>query len=198
MSLQTIAFSAAIATCAFLLAPNSKDDSLSARPGPSAWSTQRTSTRELDDATIVAIFDAANTADIETGKIAVARGRSSEVRTFGAMLVRDHEQVRQMGRDLAKKLGVTTTHPADDAGTRAHDAAMAKLRAVSDADFDHAFLVHEEAFHASVINAVTTTLLPAIRNAELKALVTKVAPAFEAHRRAAEDLDKQIAARGDR
>lgn len=197
MLLQTISLSAAIVACAFLLPPNSKGGALSASPRPSATSKPRASTRALDYATIVAIFDAANTADIETGKLAAARGRSSEVRTFGAMLAHDHEQVRQMGRDLAKKLGVVPTPPVDDAGTRAHEAAMAKLRAASDADFDHAFLAHEEAFHASVINAVTTTLLPAIRNAELKALVTKVAPAFEAHRRAAEDLDKQIAARGD-
>ena len=40
----------------------------------------------LDDATIVALFDNANTADIETGKLASQRGHSSEVRQFGAML----------------------------------------------------------------------------------------------------------------
>ena len=39
----------------------------------------------LDDPTIVAIFDAANTADIETGRLAVERGASKEVRDFGAM-----------------------------------------------------------------------------------------------------------------
>ena len=33
------------------------------------------------------------------------------------------------------------------------------------AAFDHAFLQHEVAFHRSVIDAVSTTLLPAIRNA---------------------------------
>ena len=48
----------------------------------------------LDDATIVAIFDAANTADIETGTLAVERGRSQEVRDYGGMLVRDHKAVR--------------------------------------------------------------------------------------------------------
>ncbi len=63
--------------------------------------------KSLDDATIVAIFDAANTADIETGQLAAERGHSKEVREFGAMLVRDHKMVRQTGRDLAKKLGVT-------------------------------------------------------------------------------------------
>lgn len=155
-------------------------------------------TRPLDDATIVAIFDAANTADIETGKLAAERGASKEVRAFGAMLAHDHEQVRQMGRDLARKLGVTPTPPADDAGARAHSAAMTKLRALSGADFDRAFLAHEESFHAAVIAAVTTTLLPAIQNAELKALVTKVAPAFEAHRRAANDMARQLASKGGR
>lgn len=149
----------------------------------------------LDDPTIVAIFDAANTADIETGKLAAERGGSKEVRAFGAMLAHDHEQVRQMGRDLAKKLKVTPTPPADDAAAKAHAAAMAKLRALSGAEFDRAFLAHEESFHASVIDAVTTTLLPAIQNGELKALVVKVAPAFEAHRRAAEQMAKQLASR---
>src|SRR5438094_6123054 len=40
----------------------------------------------LDDATIVAIFDNANTVDIETGKLAAKRGHSKDVRQFGAML----------------------------------------------------------------------------------------------------------------
>src|SRR5687768_13942642 len=74
----------------------------------------------LDDPTIVAIFDAANTADIETGLLAAERGHSKEVRAFGEMLARDHKQVRQIGRDLATKLGVTPTPPKDDAGAKAH------------------------------------------------------------------------------
>jgi predicted outer membrane protein len=44
----------------------------------------------LDDATIVAIFDNANTFDIETGKLAAKRGQSKEVREFGAMLAALH------------------------------------------------------------------------------------------------------------
>jgi len=153
---------------------------------------------DLDDATIIAIFDAANSADIETGKLAETRGGSKEVRDFGAMLARDHQSVRQMGRDLAKKLGVTPTPPADDAAARNHAAAMASLRRLSGPEFDRAFLAHEVAFHAAVIAAVNSTLLPAIENAELKALVVKVAPAFEAHRLAAENMGSKLAARSGR
>src|SRR5215475_16047162 len=59
----------------------------------------------LDDPTIVAIFDAANTSDIETGELGAKKGTTAAVREFGAMLARDHKAVRQLGRDLAKKLG---------------------------------------------------------------------------------------------
>ena len=149
-------------------------------------------TGELDDPTIVAIFDAANTADIETGQLAAERGQSAEVREFGAMLARDHQQVRQLGRDLARKLGVTPTPPKDDPGAKAHAEAIASLRAKKGADFDRAFLQHEAAFHKSVIEAVQGTLLPAIRNEELRALVVKVAPAFQAHMLASQKLERKL------
>jgi putative membrane protein len=149
----------------------------------------------LDDPTIVAIFDAANTVDIETGKLAAERGASNAVRQFGAMLARDHQAVRRQGRDLAKKLGVTPTPPADQAGARAHAAAMQKLRKLQGADFDRAFLLHEEIFHREVIAAVKSTLLPAIKNPELRELVIKVAPAFQAHMEMAQNLSKQLASR---
>ena len=145
----------------------------------------------LDDATIVAIFDAANTADIETGELAVKMGSTKTIRDFGAMLARDHKAVRQQGRDLAKKLGVTPTPPKDDDSAKQHAAVLKKLRGLSGAEFDKAFLQNEVGYHDAVIAAVQKTLLPAIQNAELKELVTKVAPAFVAHRDAAKNmLDK--------
>src|SRR3954470_23440478 len=82
------------------------------------------STAKLDDPTIVAIFDAANTYDMETGSLAARKGNSSEVREFGAMIARDHENVRTQGRELAKSLHVTPTPPANFALATAHADAM--------------------------------------------------------------------------
>ena len=146
---------------------------------------------KLDDPTIVAIFDAANTYDIETGSLAVKKGSSKKVRDFGAMIARDHKSVRQQGRDLAKSLGVTPTPPSDFALAKAHADAMKSLRRLHGKAFDRAFLQHEVDFHNAVIGAVTQTLLPAIQNAQVKDLVTKVAPAFVAHRDAAQNLLNQ-------
>lgn len=148
--------------------------------------------RDLDDPTIVAIFDMANTNDAETGALAVQRGQNPEVRAFGEMLIRDHNGMRQTGRDLAKKLGVTPTPPPEGPFSLKHKAAMKMLREVNTAEFDQAFLKHEASYHAEVIQLVSETLLPAIVNAELKALVVKVSPAFEAHRAGAEALAKRL------
>ena len=185
MRRKTLAALAVIAAASIVAAGAAPAGDTEALIGPPA----------LDDPTIVAIFDAANTADIETGMLAQQKGTSAEVREFGAMLVRDHTMVRQQGRDLASKLGVTPTPPKDDASAKAHGAAMTRLRAMTGKAFDHAFLQHEVAFHKSVIDAVQSTLLPAIQNAELKDLVVKVAPAFQAHMLAADNLDKKLSSR---
>ena len=137
--------------------------------------------QSLTDANIIAIFDAANTYDIETGTLGEQKGSSKEVRAVGTSLVRDHQAVRQQGRDLAKKLGVTPMAPAVNPLAEAHANALAELKAKSGSAFDRAFLDHEIAYHQAVIDAVTKTLLPAIQNAELKAFVEKIAPAFQAH-----------------
>lgn len=147
---------------------------------------------KLDDPTIIAIFDAANTWDIQTGNIAAKKGSTKEIRDFGAMLARDHTTVRQQGRDLVKKLGVTPTPPKNFAMARDHAAAVAKLNGLKGKAFDRAFLEHEIAFHKAVIDAVNASLLPALQNPEARDLVTKVAPAFQAHMMAAQNLlDKQ-------
>jgi putative membrane protein len=136
----------------------------------------------LDDPTIVAIFDAANSWDVETGQLALKKSRNEEVRRFATMMVNDHRAVRQLGRDLAQKLRVTPTPPGKDfALARDHVSAMKSLRALNGAAFDRAYMDHEVRYHQAVIDAVTTQLLPATKNAEVRALEEKVAPNFVAH-----------------
>lgn len=156
---------------------------------PTVAARSQAAAGKLDDPTIVAIFDAANTYDMETGSLAVSKGHTKAVRDFGAMLVRDHRNVRQQGRDLAKSLKVTPTSPGKDFPlTKAHAAAMRSLRSLRGSAFDRAFLQHEVDYHNAVLDAVTKTLLPATQNAQVKDLETKVAPAFVAHRDRAQSL----------
>ena len=139
----------------------------------------------LDDPTIVAIFDAANTYDVEAGALAV--------RDLAQQFVNDHKAVRQQGRDLAKKLGVTPTPPKENPLAADHEKAMKSLKGQSGAAFDRAYAAEEIRYHQQVIDAIQGTLLPAIKNAELKALVEKVAPAFQGHLEAAKHLESELA-----
>lgn len=147
---------------------------------------------KLDDATILAIFDQANSADIYTGQLGVKYGHSAEVRSLGKMVVRDHVAVQQMGRDLAKKLGIVPMPPDNDTSIADHARAVSLLQAKSGPEFDKAYLKHEMAFHQSVIDAVKVTLLPAIRNSELKKLVGDVLPGFEHHLSATKAAAKKL------
>ena len=136
---------------------------------------------KLDDATIFAIFDQANTADIWAGRIAVKKGQSEDVQMLGKMVAVDHVAVQQMARDLAAKLGIIPTPPENDTSADSLAKTVALLQSKSGADFDRAYLQHEVIFHQSVVDAVKKTLLPAIQNEELRALVNKVLPGFEQH-----------------
>lgn len=164
------------AAAALVVAP------LAIAPAAAAQSTA------LDDPTIVAIFDAANSWDMETGALAAKKGTTKEVRDYGEMIARDHKAVRQMGRDLATKLGVTPTPPKNFGMAKDHAAAVSTLEAAQGTAFDRAFLQHEVAFHKAVIDAMNTTLLPSLKNEEVKSLVKKVEPAFSAHMLAAQNL----------
>jgi putative membrane protein len=154
---------------------------------PSA-ANARVTRADVDDPTICAIFDAANTWDVETSDIAVKKGSTKEVRDLAAMFSRDHKAVRQQGRDLVKKLHVTPTPPKDFALATDHAQAMKTLESTSGKAFDRAYLEHEVAYHKAVIDAINNTLLPATQNAELKDLQVKVGPAFQAHMMAAQRL----------
>src|SRR5690348_8811611 len=72
----------------------------------------------LDDPTIVAIFDAANTYDIESSGLAAKKATHPDIQALAKDFVNAHTGVRQQGRDLAKKLGVTPTPPKDDRSAR--------------------------------------------------------------------------------
>lgn len=136
---------------------------------------------KLDDATIFAIFDQTNTADVWAGRLAVKRAHSPEVRELGKMVATDHEAVQQSWRDLAKKLGVIPTPPANDTSAQKLAQTVALLQSKSGPEFDRVYLEHEIVFHGSVIDTIKGKLLPAIRNDEFRALVTQALPGFEHH-----------------
>ena len=69
---------------------------------------------------------------------------------------------------------------------------MKALASTKGKAFDKAYIDHEVSYHQAVIDAVTSQLLPATKNAERKALEVKVAPNFQAHLGAGKDVQQKI------
>ena len=148
----------------------------------------------INDAQIAAIVVTANQVDIDAGKLASTKGSSAAVKTFGKQMVTDHTGVNKQAGDLVAKLGVKPEDNPTAASLKTGGADNVRmLSGLSGAAFDKAYVDHEVAYHQQVLAAIDQTLIPGAQNAELKALLVKVRPAFQAHLEHAQNLQKTLA-----
>lgn len=140
------------------------------------------SAQGVTDAQIAAIVVTANQVDIDAGKLATSKGSNADIKAFGTQMVTDHTGVNKQATDLVTKLSVK---PEDNATSQSLKSGgeknIADLKALKGAAFDKAYIDHEVAYHQQVLDALDKTLIPGAKNSELKALLVKVRPAFEAH-----------------
>jgi putative membrane protein len=135
-----------------------------------------------NDAQIAHIVVTANQVDIDAGKLAESKSTNTDVKAFGQRMVTDHTGVNKSATELVTKLKVTPEdNPTSQALKKGGEENLAKLKDLSGAAFDKAYVDHEVAYHQQVLDAVDKTLIPNAKNEELKALIVKVRPAFVAH-----------------
>lgn len=146
-----------------------------------------------NDAEIAAIVVAANAVDIDAGKLAQSRTGSKTVRAFAERMVADHTSVNQQATALVQKLNVTPAENDTSMGLKKDGGAtLAKLKGMSGKAFDKAYVDNEVTYHQTVLDALDKTLIPNAANAELKALLVKVRPAFVAHLEHAKHLQAEL------
>lgn len=149
------------------------------------------------DPQIAAIVVTANQVDIEAGKLAKSKSSSEAVKDFAELMIKDHSAVNQSATELVQKLHVT---PESSASSRSlqqgGDQNLAKLKGMSGNAFERAYIDHEVAYHQAVLDTVDKTLIPSAKNAELKALLVKVRPAFVAHLEHAKQLQASLSKSG--
>jgi putative membrane protein len=137
---------------------------------------------QVTDPQIAKIVVTANQVDIDAGKLAASKATNAEVKKFAQTMVTDHTGVNKQAVALVTKLNVT---PADnDTAKSLYDGGaknVTNLKTLKGKEFDKAYIDNEVAYHTAVIEAVDKTLIPGAQNAELKALLVSVRPAFVAH-----------------
>jgi putative membrane protein len=104
--------------------------------------------------------------------------------------------VNKAAVELVTKLKVT---PQDNPTSQSLKAGgvknVAHLETLAGAAFDKAYVDQEVTYHAAVLDAVDKVLIPNAANAELKALLVKVRPAFVAHLEHAKQLQASLGGR---
>jgi putative membrane protein len=150
-----------------------------------------------NDAQIAAIVVTANQVDIDAGELAKSMSKSKAVQDFAQLMITDHSGVNKSATDLVTKLHVTPeSNPTSESLKSGGDKNLASLRKLSGPAFDKAYVDHEVAYHQAVLDAVDKTLIPSAKNAELKALLVKVRPAFVAHLEHAKMLQASVGSSG--
>jgi putative membrane protein len=159
----------------------------------SAFTMPAHAAQTVSDAQIAAIVVTANQVDIDAGKFAAEKSTNPEVKAFANTMVRDHTAVNQSAVDLVTKLKVSPEENDTSRSLKAGgDTNIAALRKLDGMRLDKAYVDHEVAYHEQVIQALDTVLIPNAHNAELKALLVKVRPAFVEHLNHAKHLQTQI------
>jgi putative membrane protein len=148
-----------------------------------------------NDAQIASIVVTANQVDIDAGKLATSKASKPDVKAFAQQMVTDHTGVNKQATELVTRLKVT---PEDNATSQSlksgGDTNLATLKGLSGAAFDKAYIDHEVAYHQQVLDAVDKVLIPSASNADLKALLVKVRPAFVAHLEHAKHVQASLGA----
>jgi putative membrane protein len=152
-----------------------------------------TSAQGVNDAQIASIVVTANQVDIDAGKVAETSGTNAQVKAYGRQMATDHAGVNKQATELVTKLKVTPEDNPTSQSLKAGGAENVKtLHGLKGAAFDRAYIDHEVAYHQQVLDAIDKTLIPSASNAELKALLVKVRPAFVAHLEHAKTIQSSL------
>jgi putative membrane protein len=147
------------------------------------------SSSKLDDAQIAAITDAANSAEVEQGRLAQSKASDPRVRSFAAMMVEHHGEAR---RDQ-QALSVSKQDSADSERlSKEADTALSSLQQKSGTEFDRAYIQLQCEEHRKVLNDLDQKLLPSAKDPALRSYLEKLKPKVQDHLAQAERLQKEL------
>lgn len=147
----------------------------------------------LTDPNIAAMILAANNTDISYARLVPSRAERADVKAFGQRMLTDHTGVNGQVNDLLTKLNVTPVENTASLDFRDESANRRDaMRDLSGYTFDSTYIENEVSYHIRFLASIDSILIPAARNAQLKALLTAVRPAVAAHLAHAEQVRANV------
>ena len=138
----------------------------------------------LNDNDVAAIFLAANNTDVSYAQVALApeRTKNPDVIAFANRMLSDHGGLNKAALELFSNTGLRPRDNTISLDFRDESAAKRDtLRERTGAAFDSTYMANEVRYHTRLLAAIDSVLLPATKQAELRAMLTRVRPAVAAH-----------------
>ncbi|MET0320010.1 MAG: DUF4142 domain-containing protein [Duganella sp.] len=131
---------------------------------------------KADTARLVAIAQA-NIAEVEAGKMAVEKSSNPDVKAFAQMMIDDHTKGLEETQKVATAKNVTLPTEPDPA----HKKMAAELKALSGAGFDSTYVAKAGVADHTKVHAALLKDMGAAKDADVKALATKLEPTVAHH-----------------
>jgi len=141
----------------------------------------------LNDEQIAGITDAANSAEIEQGKLARLKSKDAAVQKFAAKMIAAHEEAKKNQDKL--KLPTAESMLGNSLGTEAASALNA-LKGADGKDFDKAYIDAQVTEHQKLLDALNDKLIPNVKNPDLKAYLNQILPHVSRHLQEAQEIQR--------
>lgn len=128
-----------------------------------------------------------NQAEIQSCLLAEKRAQNLAVKAFARLMVDDHVAIESQLAAVANAQGVQLANGLGSEG----DATMAKMKTVSKAGFDSAFMQHQVEDHTDDVQKMQHELEVA-KNPEVRALVYTALPVLQQHLQLAEAVQSSL------
>ena len=150
----------------------------------------------ISDANIAAMVLASNNTDISYARLVPSRAQRNDVKKFAERMLTDHTGVNALVTNLLTKLDVAPEDNAISLDMRDESANKRDLmRELAGFTFDSTYMENEVAYHQKFLASIDNQMIPAARNADLRALLTAVRPAVAAHLAHAEQVRADVLAK---
>ena len=169
-------------------------DSAQAEPAQPAAAARRTG--PLGDANITAMVLALNNTDISYARLVPSRAQRDDVKRFAERMLTDHAGLNSLVTALLTKLDIAAQDNIASLDMRDESATKRDLmRELAGFAFDSTYVANEVTYHQKFLASLDNEMLPNVKNADLRSLLTTMRPAVAAHLAHAEQLWADVMAK---
>jgi putative membrane protein len=174
--------------------------------GMSTTGTMNETATGAMDASLVSFVAKVNQSEIEVGRLASTKARSTDVKNYAGDMVKGHQEAMDELRDLSGRSGWTLP----DAGSggaaaqggeamtatmtqlqQSHEQAMTRLRTATGAAFDRAYMDNQVAAHQQTLD-ILRQHATSVQNNDLRAKINDMQKDVEEHLRRAQEIAQKL------